>query len=84
MGIAPNAMWNSTHRPPVAAHDGEHPVVLKVWLSGPLDVHHPLDAAAYARVARPGALFGYLAGYMDWFPKAFGFRLNGRWGKIAS
>jgi cytochrome o ubiquinol oxidase subunit 1 len=31
----------------------------------------------------PGALFGLLAGYMYWFPKAFGFRLNERWGKIA-
>ena len=28
----------------------------------------------------PGALFGYFAGYMYWFPKAFGFTLNKRWG----
>jgi cytochrome o ubiquinol oxidase subunit 1 len=28
----------------------------------------------------PGVLFGYLAGYMYWFPKAFGFRLNQPWG----
>ena len=28
----------------------------------------------------PGALFGYFAGYMYWFPKAFGFTLNDRWG----
>ncbi|WP_274426009.1 cytochrome o ubiquinol oxidase subunit I [Chelativorans sp. YIM 93263] len=28
----------------------------------------------------PGALFGYLAGYMYWFPKAFGFTLDERWG----
>ena len=28
----------------------------------------------------PGVLFGYLAGYMYWFPKAFGFRLDRRWG----
>ena len=28
----------------------------------------------------PGALFGYFAGYMYWFPKAFGFVLNERWG----
>jgi cytochrome o ubiquinol oxidase subunit 1 len=27
----------------------------------------------------PGALFGYFAGYMYWFPKAFGFALNERW-----
>ncbi len=31
----------------------------------------------------PGALFGYLAGYTYWFPKAFGFRLNEKWGKLA-
>ena len=31
----------------------------------------------------PGALFGYLAGYMYWFPKAFGFRLSEKWGKRA-
>ncbi len=29
----------------------------------------------------PGVLFGYLAGYQFWFPKAFGFRLNEQWGK---
>jgi cytochrome o ubiquinol oxidase subunit I len=28
----------------------------------------------------PGVLFGYLAGYMFWFPKAFGFKLNDKWG----
>jgi len=28
----------------------------------------------------PGVLFGYLAGYMYWFPKVFGFRLNRSWG----
>ncbi len=31
----------------------------------------------------PGALFGYFAGYMYWFPKALGFTLNERWGKRA-
>jgi cytochrome o ubiquinol oxidase subunit 1 len=31
----------------------------------------------------PGSLFGYLAGYMYWFPKAFGFRLSEKWGKRA-
>jgi cytochrome o ubiquinol oxidase subunit 1 len=31
----------------------------------------------------PGALFGYLAGYMYWVPKAFGFRLNECWGRRA-
>ncbi|MEP2030596.1 MAG: cbb3-type cytochrome c oxidase subunit I [Paracoccaceae bacterium] len=28
----------------------------------------------------PGVLFGYLAGYMYWFPKVFGFRLERKWG----
>ncbi|MEQ9451602.1 MAG: cytochrome o ubiquinol oxidase subunit I [Pseudomonadales bacterium] len=28
----------------------------------------------------PGALFGFFAGYTYWFPKAFGFRLDERWG----
>jgi cytochrome o ubiquinol oxidase subunit 1 len=31
----------------------------------------------------PGTLYGMLAGYMFWFPKAFGFRLNERWGWIS-
>jgi cytochrome o ubiquinol oxidase subunit 1 len=29
----------------------------------------------------PGALFGYFAGYMYWFPKEFGFTLDETWGK---
>ena len=29
----------------------------------------------------PGVLFGYLAGYMYWFPKAVGFTLDERWGR---
>ena len=31
----------------------------------------------------PGALFGYLAGYQYWLPKAFGFRLEEKWGRRA-
>ncbi len=31
----------------------------------------------------PGALFGYFAGYQYWFPKAFGFRLEDKWGRRA-
>jgi cytochrome o ubiquinol oxidase subunit 1 len=31
----------------------------------------------------PGLLFGMLAGYHYWVPKAFGFRLDERWGRIA-
>lgn len=29
----------------------------------------------------PGTLFGLLAGFTYWFPKAFGFQLNEQWGK---
>jgi cytochrome o ubiquinol oxidase subunit 1 len=32
----------------------------------------------------PGTLFGLLAGYHMWFPKAFGFRLHERWGMFAA
>lgn len=31
----------------------------------------------------PGLLYGMLAGYHYWFPKAFGFRLDERWGRRA-
>jgi len=31
----------------------------------------------------PGVLFGYLAGYMYWFPKSFGFKMNEPWGTAA-
>jgi cytochrome o ubiquinol oxidase subunit I len=31
----------------------------------------------------PGALFGYFAGYYYWFPKAFGFKLEDKWGRRA-
>jgi cytochrome o ubiquinol oxidase subunit I len=31
----------------------------------------------------PGALFGYFAGYQYWFPKAFGFPLEEKWGRRA-
>jgi cytochrome o ubiquinol oxidase subunit 1 len=30
-----------------------------------------------------GTLYGLIAGYMYWFPKAFGFRLNERWGRLS-
>ena len=32
----------------------------------------------------PAMLFGLLAGYQFWFPKAFGFRLHDGWGKLAA
>ncbi len=31
----------------------------------------------------PGMLYGMIAGYMYWFPKAFGFRLNENWGRLS-
>jgi len=31
----------------------------------------------------PGVLFGYVAGYQYWFPKAFGFTLDEKWGKLS-
>ena len=37
----------------------------------------------FHNVLIPGALFGYVAGYTYWFPKAFGFTLNEKWGKRA-
>lgn len=47
-------------------------------------VHNSLFLIAhFHNVLIPGALFGYLAGFNYWFPKAFGFRLNERWGKLS-
>lgn len=39
--------------------------------------------AHFHNIMIPGALFGYLAGYQYWFPKAFGFRLEEKWGRRA-
>jgi cytochrome o ubiquinol oxidase subunit 1 len=39
--------------------------------------------AHFHNVIIPGVLFGYLAGYMYWFPKAFGFKMNEPWGTAA-
>jgi len=52
----------------------------------PLDymVHNTLFLVAhFHNMLIPGLLYGMIAGYMFWFPKAFGFRLNERWGKIS-
>jgi cytochrome o ubiquinol oxidase subunit 1 len=47
-------------------------------------VHNTLFLVAhFHNVLIPGLLFGMLAGYHFWFPKAFGFRLDERWGRIA-
>lgn len=39
--------------------------------------------AHFHNVLIPGSLFGFLAGYYYWFPKAFGFRLRADWGRRA-
>jgi cytochrome o ubiquinol oxidase subunit 1 len=52
----------------------------------PLDfqVHNTVFLVAhFHNMLIPGVLYGLLAGYHYWFPKAFGFRLDERWGRIA-
>jgi cytochrome o ubiquinol oxidase subunit 1 len=58
-------------------------------LSGVLLAMPPVDylmhnttflIAHFHNMIIPGVLFGYLAGYMFWFPKAFGFKLNEKLG----
>ncbi len=47
-------------------------------------VHNTLFLVAhFHNMVIPGLLYGMIAGYMYWFPKAFGFRLNERWGRIS-
>ncbi len=53
----------------------------------PLDyqVHNTLFLVAhFHNMLIPGTLFGMIAGYQYWFPKAFGFRLEERWGQVAA
>jgi len=48
-------------------------------------VHNTVFLVAhFHNVAVPGVLFGMLAAYHFWFPKAFGFRLDERWGLISA
>ncbi|WP_145205867.1 cbb3-type cytochrome c oxidase subunit I [Sphingobium sp. B2] len=52
----------------------------------PLDylVHNTLFLVAhFHNMLIPGLLYGLLAGYHYWFPKAFGFRLDERWGRVS-
>ena len=52
----------------------------------PLDyiMHNTLFLVAhFHNMLIPGLLYGMLAGYTYWFPKAFGFRLDEKWGRIA-
>ena len=47
-------------------------------------VHNSLFLVAhFHHVIIPGVLFGAFAGYAYWFPKAFGFKLDERWGRRA-
>ena len=47
-------------------------------------LHNSLfQVAHFHNVIIGGVLFGMFAGYTFWFPKAFGFRLDERWGKAA-
>ncbi|NNM54924.1 MAG: cytochrome o ubiquinol oxidase subunit I [Spirochaetales bacterium] len=52
----------------------------------PIDylVHNTVFLVAhFHNMLIPGALFGYFAGLIYWFPKIFGFKLDERWGKIS-
>src|SRR5471032_1771186 len=47
-------------------------------------LHNSLFVIAhFHNVIIGGAVFGYIAGFGFWFPKAFGFKLNENWGKAA-
>lgn len=48
-------------------------------------VHNSVFLVAhFHNMAVPGLLFGMLSAYHFWFPKAFGFRLDERWGIISA
>jgi cytochrome o ubiquinol oxidase subunit 1 len=50
----------------------------------PANIHDTtFRVAHFHNLLIPGALFGYFAGYQYWFPKAFGFRLDEKWGRRA-
>jgi cytochrome o ubiquinol oxidase subunit I len=50
----------------------------------PVDIHNTTFLVAhFHNLLIPGALFGYFAGYQYWFPKAFGFTLEEKWGRRA-
>ncbi|MFK3971287.1 cbb3-type cytochrome c oxidase subunit I [Pseudomonas sp. NPDC087358] len=59
-----------------------------ITLSAPpvdYQVHNTVYLVAhFHNMLIPGTLFGMLAGYSYWFPKAFGFRLNERWGRVTA
>ncbi len=52
----------------------------------PLDfvVHNTVFLVAhFHNMLIPGLLYGMIAGYQYWFPKAFGFRLSEGWGRLS-
>ena len=52
----------------------------------PLDyvVHNTVFLVAhFHNMLIPGVLYGMIAGYQYWFPKAFGFRLSETWGRVS-
>jgi cytochrome o ubiquinol oxidase subunit I len=52
----------------------------------PIDymVHNSVFLVAhFHNVLIPGALFGYFAGLIYWFPKVMGFKINETWGKVS-
>lgn len=59
-----------------------------ITLSAPpvdYQVHNTVYLVAhFHNMLIPGTLFGLLAGYTYWFPKAFGFRLDEFWGRVAA
>jgi cytochrome o ubiquinol oxidase subunit 1 len=59
-----------------------------ITLSAPpvdYQVHNTVYLVAhFHNMLIPGTLFGLLAGYTYWFPKAFGFRLDEWWGRLAA
>lgn len=47
-------------------------------------VHNSVFLVAhFHNVLIPGALFGYFAGMIYWFPKVFGFKIDEKWGKFS-
>lgn len=47
-------------------------------------VHNSVFLVAhFHNVLIGGTIFGFFAGFIYWFPKAFGFRLDEKWGKAA-
>ena len=57
-----------------------------VLATPPLDymMHNTLFLVAhFHNMLIPGTLFGLIAGCQYWFPKAFGFRLEEKWGRVS-